>query len=112
MKVISSKPVSLTEVARLLNERKKEGSGELEYEQSNTLTYAETFATLDKPTLASFTKEVAEVAPIPEAQVLQIADLLPRNEDELAQVLSVGKVELPKEQLKELVKVIKKYKKA
>lgn len=112
MQIISSKPVSLTEVAELLNERKKEASGTLEYEQANTLAYAEAFAQLTESKIASLEKEITAVTALPDAQMISIADLLPKSEEELAHVLSAGKVELPKEQLKEIIKIVKKYKKA
>jgi DNA-directed RNA polymerase subunit F len=36
-------------------------------------------------------------------------DILPRKEDELKNVLAAGKVELGDDQLKEILKVIRKY---
>lgn len=109
MEVLQSKSLCLAEVADYLNERKKEASGTLEYEQANTLAYAEAFGHLSKSKIDSFVKEVSQIAALPETQAVQVADLMPRNEDELAQLLAASKVELPKEQLKEIIKVVKKY---
>ncbi|MEK6924117.1 MAG: hypothetical protein AABW54_02680 [Candidatus Micrarchaeota archaeon] len=112
MQVVSSKPVGLADVVELLSKRKAEASGTLEYEQANTLAYAEAFSQLDGAKVNALRKDVSGVTALPEELLFQIVDLLPRKEEELALILAAGKVELPKEQLKEIVKVVKKYKKA
>lgn len=110
MKLLESKAVPLSIVAQRLNERKKENpGGELEYEQSNALAYSETFAGVPEGKVEGFTKDIEKVAILPGEVVVDLMDLLPRKEDELKHILAEGKVELGDEQLKEILKVIKKY---
>lgn len=108
--MLESKPVSLAIVAQKLAQRKKESaSGELEYEQANTLAYAETFAGVAADKSEAFLKELEKVAVIPEDATVALMDLLPRKEDEVKHILAAVKVELGDEQLKEILKIIKKY---
>ncbi|OIO26815.1 hypothetical protein AUJ14_00945 [Candidatus Micrarchaeota archaeon CG1_02_55_22] len=112
MHIVSSKPLTLRQVETLLNERKKESSGTLEYEQANTLEYAEKFASLTAAKEKALVEEIQKVTPLPDNAMAQIVVLLPRNEEELKLILAAEKVELPAEQIKEVIKVLKKYKKA
>jgi DNA-directed RNA polymerase subunit F len=108
--LLESKPITLATVAEKLAQRKKESpSGELEYEQTNTLAYSETFAGVPADKLNSFEKELEKIATLPADAVVALADLLPRKEDEVKQILAAVKVELGDEQLKEIIKILKKY---
>lgn len=111
MKLLDSKPMALSAVAAQLGERKSENpSGELEYEQANTLAYATAFAGVPANKSEAFARDMEKAAALPENVVVQLMDVLPRKEDELKLILAAGKVELPDEQLKEILKVVKKYK--
>ena len=108
--MLESKPVPLSFVAAKLAQRKKESpSGELEYEQTNTLAYSEAFAGVPEDKTEQFQKELEKVAVLPLDAVVALMDLLPRKEDEVKHILAAVKVELGDEQLKEILKILKKY---
>jgi DNA-directed RNA polymerase subunit F len=108
--LLESKPIPLAVVAERLAQRKKESpSGELEYEQTNTLAYAESFAGVTVAKGEAFSKDLEKVAVIPQEAVVALVDLLPRKEEEVKHILAAVKVELGDEQLKEILKIIKKY---
>lgn len=112
MKLISSQPISFCQVHELLTERKKEApGGELGYEQANTLEYSEKFSQLTEAKERDLLEELAKIAKIPGPQLTALVDLLPRKEEEIKAILLCGKFELPEEQVKEIAKTVKKYRK-
>ena len=113
MKAVSTTPVSLSRVSALLKERKKEtASGELEYEQANTLEYAEAFGVLSESKAEALAEDLQKIVPMADEQAFKIVDLLPKKEDEIKIVLAEAGTEVTPEQLKELVKAVKKCRKA
>ena len=112
MKLLESTPVALWKVAELLEERRREAGGNLEYEQTNTLEYATNFGKLTEAKAEAMLKEMEKAAPsLPAEQAVQLVDLLPKREDEIKMVILSAKTELPEEQVKELAKIVKKYSK-
>ncbi len=110
MKLIESTPLFLSKVAELLEERKREAGGNLEYEQTNTLEYATEFGKLSQSKAEAMLKEISKIAPsLPAEQAVQMIDLLPKKEEEIKMVISSAKMELPDEQVKELAKLFKKH---
>lgn len=110
MNVVSEKPVTLTEVSELLKKRQKEG--ELGYEQLSTLQYAEKFSKLtDLKEVSELKKELSSLGFFSEAQIVKLIDLLPMKEDDLRAIVSKDKTALSEEQAKEVIKILKKYKK-
>lgn len=112
MQVVSSKPLTLRQVEELLGQRKKDSDGNLEYEQANTLEYAEKFAQLTRAKEEDLEADIRKVTPLPDAALAAIVTLLPKNDEELKLILASEKLELPAEQLKDVIKAVKKYKKA
>jgi len=112
MKLVESSPIALWKVAELLEERRREAGGNLEYEQTNTLEYAKAFGKISEAKTSALVKEISKVSPnLPLEQAIQIADLLPKREEEIKLVILSGKMELPEEQVKEISKLLKKYSK-
>lgn len=112
MKLIESTPIAIWKVSELLEERRREAGGNLEYEQANTFEYAQAFGKLSEAKATAFLKEVSKAAPsLPLEQAVQLCDLLPKKDEEIRQVIASGKMELPEEQVKEMAKIIKKYSK-
>ena len=110
MKLLSSQPVALWKVSELLEERRREAGGNLEYEQANTMEYAQGFGKLSESKAASLLKEISKIAPsLPEEQAIQMVDLLPKKEEEIRMVIQSAKMELPEEQVRELAKLFKKH---
>lgn len=112
MKLVESIPLSLSKVAELLEERRREAGGNLEYEQTNTLEYAKAFGKLSESKAEALLKEISKAAPsLPRDQAVQLVDLLPKKEEEIKMVIASAKMELPDEQVKELAKLMKRHNK-
>ena len=110
MKLIESTPLYLSKVAELLEERRREAGGNLEYEQTNTLEYATTFSKFTEAKAEALLKEIAKISPsLPREQAVQLVDLLPKKEEEIKMIIFSAKMELPDEQVKELAKLMKKH---
>jgi len=110
MKLVESTPVALWKVSELLEERKREAGGNLEFEQNNTLEYANAFSKLSESKGKALMTEIQEISPsLPVDQVIQLMDLLPKKEEEIRLVIQSAKMELPDEQVKELAKLMKKH---
>lgn len=113
MKVVEEKPISFSEVKEFLVGRKKEApGGELGYEQANTLAYVESFAQLSEAKEKDLRADLQKIAKLPATALANFADLLPRREEEIKLILQAAKFELAEEQVKEIAKVVKKYRKA
>ena|SRR3989338_4478870 len=111
MKLLESKPISFRQVNEYLKERKKEApGGELGYEQANTLDYSEKFAQLTEAKERDMRDDLGKLG-LQEPVVTALVDMLPRKEDEIKLILQSGKLELPDDQVKEIAKAVKKYRK-
>ncbi len=77
--------VSLNEVKRILEEKKK-GSKELTYEQQLAYDHAKKFANLDKPKEEKLRKALSEFG-LSETAAVKIINILPKNVITLKQIL-------------------------
>ncbi|MBI5228978.1 DNA-directed RNA polymerase subunit F [Candidatus Micrarchaeota archaeon] len=111
MELVKNEPITLAEVVALL--KKRQADGELSYEQQNALDYAEKFSKVDVKAAKELMKELAKINGLGEksAACVTIINILPKKEEEAKAILSKDKVELPEESLKEIIKIIKKYRK-
>jgi len=92
-------------------EEKKEETGELSYEQQNTLDYAQKFAKLSPKDAAELEKKLAETGLLNEKQIISLINVLPKKDDEVKAILAKDKTELGEEQIKTVAKIIKEYRK-
>jgi DNA-directed RNA polymerase subunit F len=103
MKILSSTPVSVSEVKEILEKRQKEG--ELNYEQTLALEHAE-----KADSAKGMKKKVEEVQDsfkkIPLATAIKIVDIKPKQPATLRAILVQGKVDLNEEEINELLKII------
>lgn len=106
MKVLSSKPVSISEVKEILKKRGKEG--ELGYEQQTALEYSENFSKHSKSEAEKLIKQLMKNEKISEETAIKIADLCPKSADLLKAVLIKDKIDLSDDEINELVKLFTK----
>lgn len=105
-KVLSSKPIPLIKVKEMLKELSKEG--ELTYEQTLTLKYAEKFSKLPKTKVEKLIEELMKVDGMTEQLAIKTADLLPQNEEILS--LIIGKnAKISNEDMQKIIKLVKSY---
>lgn len=105
MRIVSDRPASLSEVAALLKKRQKEG--ELSYEQSNALAYAEAFTKLDLKEAQALDRALEKLGFLTPGARSSLVDILPKKEDEVKSILAKEKIEASEEQVKEILKAVK-----
>jgi len=103
-KVLSVKPISLVKVKELLKELAKEG--ELTYEQSLTLKYADKFSKISRPKADKLVAELMEIEGMTDEIAIKITDLLPQNTEVIS--LIIGKnTKVSDESLDKILKLVK-----
>lgn len=113
VKLVSERPVNLSEVNEMLQKRQKETPGEFPYEQQNTLDYSAKFAERLTPAKArELKKELEALGFLSQEQVASMIDILPKKDDAAKAVLTGEKLDLTDEQVKEVLKVVKPFAKA
>jgi DNA-directed RNA polymerase subunit F len=105
MNITNERSATLAEVQSLLKKRQKDG--ELSYEQSNSLAYAESFAKLDVKEAQSLDRALEKLGFLTPAARSGLVDLLPKKEDEVKAVLAREGIEAGDEQIKEVLKALK-----
>lgn len=105
--IIEEKYLTVEEAKELLEKRRKDG--ELGYEQQNTLDYLEKFAKLTEKEAEKMRKELEALGLLNEKQVVWLVNTVPQKEDAVKAVLSQEKLELNAEQVKDVLKICKKF---
>jgi len=105
--VISNRSATLAEVAEVLEKRK--GEGELGFEQQTTLAYAQKYAKLSKKKAAELIEELQKTDKIKPAVAVKIADILPKNSDQLRLIFANERYSLTSAEIEEVLKIVKKY---
>lgn len=105
-KVLSSKQIPLIKVKEMLKELAKEG--ELTYEQTLTLKYADKFSKLPRTKVDKLIEELMKLDGFTEDLAIKTADLLPQNTEILS--LIIGKnPKISDADLEKIVKLIKSF---
>jgi DNA-directed RNA polymerase subunit F len=108
-KLIEQKPVSLVEVKRLLESRKKER--ELNYEQDIALKYARKFAHVSPKEAEKVVEKLSEIDSLSPQLIVKIVDLLPTKKEVLELLVPKGSA-IPEEDLAKVLDITRKYGKA
>ena len=107
--VQSNRPATLAEVAEILEKRKEEG--ELGFEQQTTLAYAKKYAKLSKKKAAEMMEELQKKGKIKPAVAAKIADILPKNSDQIRLIFANERYSLSSAEIEEVLKIVEKYRK-
>ncbi|MBU2100867.1 RNA polymerase Rpb4 family protein [Candidatus Micrarchaeota archaeon] len=105
-KVLSVNPVPLVKVKEMLKEIAKEG--ELTYEQTLTLKYADKFSKITRAKAEKLIEDLMKIEGMTEEIAIKITDLLPQNEEILSLIIS-KKVKISDEDMKKIIKTVKDY---
>lgn len=108
MNVIEERPTTFAEAKALLAKRKKDAP-EMGYEQANTLEHLEKFTALSAEDAKKMEKELEDLGFLSKEQVINLINVLPKREDTVRAVLTREKLLLNAEQIKEVLKICKKY---
>lgn len=107
MKVIDSKPISMTEAKEILTGR--QAKKELGYEQKLAFEHLNKFTKLKPEEAKKLSEELSSVLRMsPETQV-QILNFLPKNPDELRMIFSREKFSLKEEEISKILEIVKRF---
>ena len=105
--ILSNRPATLAEVAEVLEKRKEEG--ELGFEQQTTLAYVKKYAKLSKKKAEELIEDLQKIDKIKPAVAVKIADILPKNSDQLRLIFANERYSLTSAEIEEVLKIVKKY---
>ncbi|MHA2060481.1 MAG: hypothetical protein ACW976_06865 [Candidatus Ranarchaeia archaeon] len=108
---LNETPVTITEVKDILEKlKKKTANQELNYTQDVTLKYAQKFARLPATKAKKLTKSLTKKPfTLDLATATQIANILPKTEEELSLFFAKGSYEITPENRKAMVDLIISY---
>lgn len=106
-KLISIKPIALSEVKDIIKERSE--VGELTYEQNLSNEYSKKFSKLPKAKAEKLLQEIKEALEMPEDFAVKIVDVLP-DEIEKLRLLAPKGFKLPEDKMQKIIELVKKAK--
>lgn len=104
MKIVSTKPLSLTDVKDAIEEREKQG--QLSYEQQQALEHAKKFASEKAKEDHALAKKLGSNEKLTQDMVTKIVDIKPKKPETLKLILAKDKIELSEEEIAEIIKKI------
>ncbi|MBI5225935.1 hypothetical protein HY994_01700 [Candidatus Micrarchaeota archaeon] len=106
MELLKERAVSAPEALKIMEKRQKDG--ELSYEQQNTLTHLEKIAKIPAKEGDALEKALSGLdVKLSDKQLAMLITLLPKNADEIRQVLAQEKTDATDEQVKAVLDAIK-----
>ncbi|EJN59051.1 DNA-directed RNA polymerase, subunit F [Halogranum rubrum] len=110
---IDEEHLTISEVKELLQEVEAERAAdpdrELRYELARAIEHVNRFTVLDPEDSRALVGELEELEKVDEATAHKIADLLPRDRDELRAVFAKQRYALDGDELDEILNVVAKY---
>lgn len=107
MEIVSEEDVSAVDAKKIMEDRKKER--ELVYEQKICLEYLEKTIKLTPSKIESLTEELGKISIIKPRYAALIINTLPDTEEEVEALFSKERTNLKKEEIKQIVEIVKKY---
>lgn len=109
MELTDEEDVNVPEAKRILDERKKER--DLVYEQKICLEYLEKIPKLTQAQLKSIIEELSKITILKPRYTALIISMLPDTEEEVEMLFAKERTNLKKEEIKQIVGIVKSYKK-
>ena len=103
-----ARPVSLSEVKNILRKLEKDRK-ELNYEQKIALEHANMFAKLPVKKTEEMIKELLKIEFIQGIHAYKIADILPKNEDDVKTIFAKERVTLDEKKIKNILEIVRKH---
>jgi DNA-directed RNA polymerase subunit F len=104
----TGKIISLAEAKNILKKISKERK-ELLYEQKTALEHAEKFATLSIKQTKELIAELMKLDHIEETHAYKIADVLPKNEDDVKAIFAKERYTPNDKEVKHILEIVNKY---
>lgn len=106
MELTKERAVSSPEALKIMEKRQKDG--ELSYEQQNTLTHLEKVAKIPAKDAEALEKVLGDLdLKLSDKQTAMLITLLPKNADEIRQILAQEKTDATDEQIKAVLDAVK-----
>ncbi|MBI2446134.1 hypothetical protein HYV43_07135 [Candidatus Micrarchaeota archaeon] len=106
MELTKERAVSAPEALKIMEKRQKDG--ELSYEQQNTLTHLEKTAKMPVKDADALEKALTGLdLKLSDKQMAMLITLLPKNADEIRQILAQEKTDATDEQVKAVLDAVK-----
>jgi DNA-directed RNA polymerase subunit F len=107
MKIIESRPVSVSEAKELLEEREK--NSELEYEQMQASEHAAKFSNDKGKDAEKKANELIKLCDKLDSEIaIKIVDISPKKPETLKSILLRRRIELEESEIEELLKLLEK----
>jgi DNA-directed RNA polymerase subunit F len=107
MEVKSEKFVSWADAKRILEKKGKDK--ELGYEQKNALEHLKKFSKLGQKDIDELIAELDKIERLKERHKVSIADMLPKDEDELRMLFANEIVTISDDDRKKILSIVKKF---
>ena len=108
MEVLNEEDINMLDAKKIMEERKREG--DLVYEQKICLEYLERVSKLPATKLKNMVDELGKIAILKPRYIALIVNMLPDTEEEVTALFSKERTNLKKEEIKQIVDIVKKYK--
>ena len=109
MDIASEEDISIHDAKRIIDERKKER--DLVYDQKICLEYLEKVSKLTPTQVKNLTEELEKVAILKPRYIALILNVMPDTEEEVEALFSKERINLKKEETKQIVDILTKFKK-
>ena len=109
MDVVFEEDTNINEAKRIMEDRKKER--ELVYDQKICLDYLEKIVTITPTQLNNIMEELRKISILKARYISLILNVMPDTEQELEALFSKERTNLKKEEIKQIVDIVGKYKK-
>ncbi len=109
MEILGEDDVSVVEAKEIMEERKKEK--DLVYEQKICLEYLEKACRLSSSKLKQLVEELGKISILKARYIVLIVNTLPDTEEEVEALFSKERTNLKKEEVKQIVEIVNKFKK-
>ena len=110
MEVLSEEDVSSEDARRILEQRKKEGA-DMRYEQKICAEFLEKLPKLTDKQLEDMKAELAKISILKPRYISLILNVMPDTEAEVEALFSKERTNLKKEEIKQIVDIVKQFKK-
>ena len=107
MKIIESKPVSISEAKDIMIKREK--GGEMNYEQKLALEHLKLFTKLKASEAKKIAEEITYIIKMSPETLIQIINILPKNADELRMIFASEKFSLQEDEVTKILDIVAKF---
>jgi len=109
MEVKEEKMISWAKAKKLLESKEKESEDELGYEQKNALEHLRKFSKLSESKSKEMIEELGKIERLKERQKINIANMLPQDQDDMKVLFANEVVSLSEEDKKKILAIVKKF---